>query len=422
MRTRRSITFLFTVFMIMMSLSSAVSADTGAGSPSIFKSITTFEFPIILILIALILILFTGVKVANIDEWQKEPLSLETSKAIQGFAAVAIIIHHLSQALMERAGALAIFSEFGVLFVGIFFFFSGYGLYTSLKTKEDYLRGFLRKRLVTVLIPFYMCNFVFVICACICGMKFKGLELVSVLTGWTLLNSHMWYIVEIVILYLAFYLFYRFIKNRTAATIAMAVFVVLMIIGSLLLGHGDDYSCRYWFQGEWWYNSSFLFVLGIIVSKHSEAVSKIAKKFYYLLLIATAFLSGVLGIATSYMLANYSYWSEVPGVDPAYDDKFRCLSVQLPWIIIFVAFVLLLMMKVRFGNPVLKFLGSISLELYLIHNLFLTGFSEGSIFKVPSASMFILLTILFSVALATILSGVDKYLIRLIKGKGKTSK
>ena len=100
-----------------------------ANSPvkSFYKTFTSFEFPTYIILIALILLLLLGAKVSKIREWQEEPLGLESSKAVQGFAAVAIIIHHLAQELVEDAGSLAFFSELGVLFVGVFFFFSGYG-------------------------------------------------------------------------------------------------------------------------------------------------------------------------------------------------------------------------------------------------------------------------------------------------------
>ena len=382
-----------------------------------YKTFTSFEFPAYIILIALVLLLLLGAKVSKRHEWQEEPLGLDTSKAIQGFAAVAIIIHHLAQELVEGAGALEFFSELGVLFVGVFFFFSGYGLYTSLKTKENYLKGFLKKRLVTVLIPFYTCILTFVVAACICGKKFNPLQLLSVLSGWSLINAHMWYIVEIVILYLVFFIVYRLIKNRTAATVVMSVFVIAMIIGSLLLGHGDDFSCSYWFQGEWWYNSTFLFILGIIFSKHSEGIRKIARKGYVILVPVFAVLTVLLGLQTKYALMTYSYWSEEPGIDPAYGDKFRCLAVQLPWIIVFVCFLLLVMMKVKFGNPVLKFLGTISLELYLIHNLFLTGLRNGTMMKITSNSMYIVLTVLLAVALATVLSGFDKYVISLINGK-----
>lgn len=399
--------------------SSETSKTKADPIPSLYKAFTSFEFPTIIILIALALMLLLGAKVSKSHEWQEEPLGLEASKAIQGFAAVAIIIHHLAQELAEGAGALGFFSELGVLFVGIFFFFSGYGLYTSLKTKENYLKGFLRKRLVTVLVPFFTCILTFVVADCICGKKFAPLQLLSVLSGWSLINGHMWYIVEIVILYLAFFIIYRLIKNRTAATAVMSIFVVAMIIGSLLLGHGDDFSCSYWFQGEWWYNSTFLFILGIIFSKHAESIRNIARKGYLVLLPVFAVLTVLLGLQTRYALTTYSYWSEEPGVDPAYSDKLHCLAIQLPWIIVFVCFVLLVMMKVSFGNPVLKFLGTISLELYLIHNLFLAGLHNGTMMKITSNSMYIVLTILLAAALATVLSGFDKYVISLINGKKK---
>ena len=386
-----------------------------------FQAVTNLSIPTYVILIALALLLFLGLKPSKLREWQEEPLSLDKSKAIQGFAAVAIIVHHLAQELAENAGAIGFFTELGVLFVGIFFFFSGYGLYTSLKTKENYLKGFLKKRLVTILVPFYMCILVFTAAACICGTRFTPLQLLGVLSGWSLINQHMWYIVEIAILYLAFYVIYRLIKNRTVATVVMGIFVIAMMAGSLMLAHGKDMSASGWFQGEWWYNSSFLFVIGIIVSKHSEGLRRIARKGYIIWLLVLAALLVLLGPQTVYMLRRYSYWSEIPGETRAIFDKLRCLSVQLPWIICFVLFLLLIMMRVRFGNPVLKFLGSISLELYLIHNLFLKGLHDGTIFNVKSPGMYCILTILMAIGLATVISDVDKYLIALINGKIKAS-
>ncbi len=390
---------------------------TKAPEKTFFKSFTEFEFPVWILAGAMVILLLAGSKVNKKLDWQEEPFALDTSKCIQGFAAVAIIIHHLTQNIGPSAGPLAFMSECGVLFVGIFFFFSGYGLYTSLKTKKDYLKSFLKKRYVTILVPFYMCIFVFVIAACIGGMKFEGWEIPAVLSGWSLLNSHMWYIVEIAILYLVFFALYSLIKNRTVATVLMSAFVLGMMYFSLQLAHGDDYSCPYWFMGEWWYNSSLLFIVGIIVSKHADGLRKIARKIYWVLVPVLGFLVWFLGKKTFFMLQTVSYWSEEPGGDPAIMDKLKCLSVQLPWILCFVLLLLLIMMKVRFGNPVLKFLGSISLELYLSHNLFLTGLQEGSIFRVKSASMYMILTILMAIGFATIISGVDKYIVGLITGK-----
>ena len=398
------------------------NSGSSSSSRNFFKSFTAFSFPLWILAAALVAVLIAGAKVSKKRECQEEPFSLDSSKAIQGFAAVCIILHHLSQDLLKDAGPFEFLSGCGVLFVGIFFFFSGYGLYTSLKTKKDYLKGFLKKRFITILIPFYMCIAVFTIASCICGTKYKPLELLGVLSGWSLINTHMWYIVEIAILYLAFFIFYKLIKNRTAATILMSVFVLLMMGGSLYLCHGKDMSCAYWFMGEWWYNSSLLFIVGILVSKHQDVLRKIARKGYVVLLPLFALLTAVFGRITGRFLEKYSYWSEIPGQDPRYLDKLRCLSVQVPFILCFVLFVLLIMMKVRFGNPVRICLGAISLELYLIHNLFLQGLSNGTIFKVRSPSMYILLTILMSIGAATVISGTDKYLIGLLNGKRKAQK
>ena len=397
------------------------SENTGSKTKSrnFFQSFTSFSYPLWILAAVLVAILIAGAKASKRREWQEEPLALGTSKAIQGFSAVAIILHHLSQDLMKDAGPFEFLSGCGVLFVGIFFFFSGFGLYTSLKTKKDYLKGFLRKRLITILIPFYSCIAVFTIASCICGTKYKALALLKVLSGWSLINNHMWYIVEIAILYLAFFLIYKLIRNRTAATVVMSVFVLAMMGGSLLLCHGKDMSCAYWFMGEWWYNASLLFIVGILVSKHQDGLRKIARKAYVVLLPLFGILTAVFGWITKRFLEKYSYWSEIPGKDPRYLDKLRCLSVQVPFILCFVLFVLLVMMKVRFGNPVLTFLGAISLELYLIHNLFLKGLRDGTIFRVSSPSMYILLTILMSIGAATVISGTDKYLIGLLNGKRK---
>ena len=408
--------FLVIFMFVSLVLTDFLPVFASSTQQSPYQKFIFFDFPSWIIGIVLLVILFAGVKFSKIGEWQENPLALDKSKCIQGFCAIAIIIHHWAQEVGEKAGILWIFSEFGVIFVGVFFFFSGYGLYTSLKTKENYLKGFLKKRLVTVLIPFYVCIIVFTVAACMTGKKFPVPKLIETLTGWILINSHMWYIVEIAVLYLAFFLIYRFVKNRALATGLMSFFVLILTIGSLLLAHGEDLSSKYWFMGEWWYNTTFAFVFGIIVSQNQEKLRAFARRFYILLLPLFGVLTCLFSYLSSYAIKTWSYWNEYPG-HKGYKEKFMCLGIQLPWVIFFVIFVILVMMRVRFGNPVLKFIGSISLELYLLHNLFLTELNNGKIFKINGSSFYVVLTILFSIVLAWVINGVDKYLIRFINGK-----
>jgi len=74
-----------------------------------------------------------------------------------------------------------------------------------------------------------------------------------------------------------------------------------------------------------------------------------------------------------YMLANHGYWTET-ATDPGYADKFMTLGPQLTMTFFFVFLLILISLKCRFENRVLDFLGKISLELYLIHNLFIMHF------------------------------------------------
>lgn len=367
------------------------------------------------ILIGLLVVLFLfflyRVKLTPAGCWHEDFLSLPVSKGLQGFCAVLIVMHHISQQLAENAGPLHWLENVGVCFVGIFFFFSGYGLLKSLLNKEDYLKGFFRKRMPVILIPFYVIIFIFLAFSLSIGDVYTPGELIGIITGWLLLNTHMWYIVEIAIFYIAFYFIFRFIKKRSTALAVMTVFVVLVTVGSLLLGHGD-----YWFQGEWWFNTSLLFVIGMFIAQYETQIVAFIKRFYAAALVLFAAATALFFSATMYMLENYSYWSETE-TSLAYGDKFRCLSVQLPFVICFVFLLLIITMKVQFKNPILSFLGNISLELYLIHNLFLILFSWIPGFVIEDRVLFTFAVLCCSITAATILHFLDGKLIGLFKKK-----
>lgn len=385
-----------------------VAADNTQKTSFLQKKVSANWLWIFLILPVLALIF--GLKVSPKGEWQEDFLSLPISKGLLGICAVLIVLHHLSQQLAEAAGPMMFLEDIGVCFVGMFFFFSGYGLYKSFQEKPDYLRGFLGKRLPSIVIPFYVCTWIFVIEELALKTSFSTGELIAYITGWFLINSHMWYLIEIAVLYIAFFLIFRFIKKDSTALLVMGIFVALMTVGSLLLGHGP-----FWFQGEWWFNTSMLFVVGMVICRFEKPVAAFVKGHYPLMLIGMGILTSALGFLTKFMLDNVSYWSEYAYSDGrmAYGDKFLCLSVQLPFVICFVLFMLTLTMKVQFKNKVMDFLGKISLELYLIHNLFLQLFASNV--KINNSVCYVVIVLVCSIMAATIIHLLNQALIKLIK-------
>ena len=86
----------------------------------------------------LILLILWGCKWFPKGHWNEEALSIKQTKALQGFCAVCIMLHHIGQKTCAPwlpseviTHGLDAFVPIGYLLVGIFLFCSGFGLYKS---------------------------------------------------------------------------------------------------------------------------------------------------------------------------------------------------------------------------------------------------------------------------------------------------
>lgn len=358
------------------------------------KTILALKFPLWTFLIVFAAILLYGVNIKGKSEWQEDSLSLKHSKDLLGFFSLMIVVHHTIQALIQNRGAnvgiMVVFENLGVCFVGGFFFFSGYGLLKSLYAKKDYLNHFFRKRILKIIIPFYVVNTFFVAVTYHLGMIEKY-EISPCLTGIIMPNDHMWYLVEIVVLYLLFFKNFRNPKSEKSAFIRMFIDILVVIAISFLLGHGP-----FWFQGEWWYNSTIVFFIGMLIGRFEDKVITFAKKYYCILtpLMILAFVG--LYALTVKIINERGYWTEFSNISWGRSnlDKLQALSVQVPMIICFVLMVLLLGLKIKTSNKVMVFLGTISLDLYITHRLCIWVFD-----KIKSPSMYMLFVLVCSIVL-----------------------
>lgn len=382
----------------------------------------TLKIPASIYILFLLLVLIFGVKKAKKGEFHENFLSLDIAKGLQGFAAIGIMLHHLAQNITNfgavRKGLITSFNSFGVIFTAIFFFFSGYGLYTSLQEKTNYLEHFFRKRLSTVLVPFYMANTIFVLFSLPNLPKSTPLELIAYFTGWIMLNNNLWYVVEITFLYIAFYLIFKYIKNRKAALLSMAAFLFVMIALTLFNGHDyDTISQGAWFKGEWWYNTTWTFFLGMLVSRFKEPLLRFIKKYYLLFLSCGIVLSVVLLPFSNRIMGEYGYYCEYEG-HPGYFEKLVSALAQGSYAIIAAVTLLLITMKLQFKNKALAFLGKISIELYLIHRLYIVLFED----MIKNDALFFLCVYAAAIPTAALLHFIDGKIIKLIKGSTATVK
>ena len=170
-------------------------------------------YPVYFLLGALI---FFGAAGYKKGEWNEGYTSREQTKVLQGVAALGVALHHIAQ---KSCGpwhpsqyivhGLDVFAPVGFLFVAVFFFGSGLGLYRSLKTKPGYLDGFTRRRIVPIIAAYYLSEVIHLIVRYLMGEKLTALTAVWYLSGLHMANFNAWFPVVIVMFYAVFCLAFR---------------------------------------------------------------------------------------------------------------------------------------------------------------------------------------------------------------------
>lgn len=316
-------------------------------------------------------------------------LGVNESKSMKGIFALVVVLHHLAILSVQRNYLVVVFLYVGNLAVGVFFFYSGYGLMNSLQNKDKYLNNFILKRLPNILIPFWMGNLIYLLFSIIIYKQSYNLSnLLLLLSGFTLINAHTWYIIAILIFYISFYLSFKYFETKKAI-LCVAFSNVIYYLICYLIG-----------KGVFFYNSCFLFVLGIIWAYKYESITSFFRKKYYVKL------SIIFVLFSIFKKFEYTFNLYTPEI---------CVKLVSPFFgnlasIAFVVICILFMMKLKIVNSINKFLGEISLELYIIHGLFLYYFYTVDIIHNVNRYYFIF-TITVSIILAYILKLLFKFLL-----------
>ena len=297
-------------------------------------------------------------------------------KEIQGALAVFILFHQTVVALDANhinAKDMMFFYYYGILAVAFFFFCSGFGLMKRRLTDDNYIKGFMRRRIFTVLVPFFICNYIYLTDALVNNILFRkhfGFgEVICSFFGIFLVNNEMWFAVEIMILYVAFRLVFAKVKKPLTGMLIMTGIVLIMMTIGLFSGHAQTGVMSYWFKGEWWYNTILMFPLGMLYAYKEERINKIIKKAFASLLIASSVLFVVMDYIHRNLIDNSIYWTEYFDSQNPILDKLIGLGQETLFEIIFLTFLVTLMSRIRINNPVIKFLGKISLEVIMLNYL-----------------------------------------------------
>ena len=300
-----------------------------------------------------------GLRIASRGQFQDDGFSREQTRALKGVFALVVLLHHLCAYLSAEFRSLLVFQYAGFISIGAFFFISGYGLHCSTEKNPHYLRGFFRRRMLAVLLPYYIINTFYCIIHCVEQDAPTALRYIVR----SLFGLHLWYVPVMILLYAVFYLAHRFLPHRWAPA-AVTATTVLYMTGMYCLYRFGEFGA----YGFWWYNSAIAFPLGIWYGQYRKPLHNLMQKKYPLWAAGA-----LMGFILTYLWISPRHNNGTPSV----------LLMQILCVILFCLTLAVLSQKIHIDNPCLRFLGNHSFEIYLWHALFIALFRSEYSLPIP---------------------------------------
>ena len=254
-----------------------------------------------------------------------------------------------------------------------------------------YLQNFIKHRVGRIVIPWIIVSCLYGAYYWIIGGKEQLLDVITRKQNGFLVIQNSWFIVAIAVFYCFFYVAFKFMKvNDLVAILTVFVLCCVYCVVCYIIG-----------LGVWWYYSSWTFSMGMLLKKYDFEINIFLKKHYYPCLLLTSFffvMCYAIRIINSKCI-HFEFIYILCGLIAS--ALFSCLMVEVS-------------SKISFSNKIWSFLGDISIEIYLIHELVFTILRSSWVYVI-SDGLYVILTIMISIGLAYALHMVFGRLFKIMK-------
>lgn len=307
-------------------------------------------------------------------------MSPEKTGAVKGLFTFIVLLSHTRQyyTLTQDAANkpfIAVMSWLGQLMVVMFLLYSGYGVSCAIKNKEGYVRTIPVKRAFKVWYHFALCIVIYYVTGLLLGKMYTVKMMLLALVGISGVGNSSWFIIVIILLYLATWIAFSITKNRhmvigTLLTTLLS-FGVFLAVRKL---KGSDY---------WWYDTIMCYPLGMWYALAKPYLDKaLLGRFFAWLAAAAA--SAALFIGADKLMI--------------YDGGTRNIFVIKA--LLFGILVVIVSMRISINNPVLQWFGKHVFGVYILQRIPMIvlhhyGISEDPVF-------FTAITIIVTVIIAAL--------------------
>lgn len=294
----------------------------------------------IYIFIIFLLISLIGINFKSIKTIDKDALSHERTTMINGFFVGLILFSHFNSYVTFTSKTDNIYffviNNIGQLMVTTFLFYSGYGIFESIKNKENYINNFFKNRILKLFVSFSIALLLYLGLNLIIGNTYSVKTILLSFIGWESIGNSNWFIFATFCMYFATLISFKIFKKDTKS--AMLLNLILSFFYIIVVMR---------FRGSWWYNTILCYNAGMIFSCYKENILNFLKSNIHYIL--TTIIIGIIAML-SYLNANGYFTYEIISI-------------------IFTLVVVLVSLKVKIGNKVLLWLGKNTFNIYVLQRL-----------------------------------------------------
>lgn len=299
-------------------------------------------------ILILLLVVCMFVAYTNAGDFKLKPFDKDTNLPLRGLMALLIILSHIGQktdiTIIENFDSNKY--DIGAQIVSMFFFLSGYGMFLSYVAKRKlYIKGFLKKRLGTILPKFLLLTVGTVLVLHYFVNLDIGEQFANFIHKGITPLPHSWFIFAIIYIYLSFYICSLTNMEPKKVACMFLLFTCIYIVVMIKILH---------FYHYWWI--SILSVnLGSFVALYRDDISRLLIRHRY-----AAYSALIALLIISYSILDFKL----------YTIEYTRLAMILIWYLIQSMACYVIVRTLGFVQwEWLSYCGMISLDLYLVHGI-----------------------------------------------------
>ena len=274
--------------------------------------------------------------------------SVSQTRSIKGVFVITVFFYHFTSYVhLESWYDLPLrfyCSCFGQLMVAPFFFYSGYGIFESIKTKgHGYIQTFPKNRILKTLLHFDFAVCLFLLLDLLIGERVSISRFVLSLTAWDSIGNSNWFIFAILCAYVSVYAAMIFFGENLSVSFLLVTALLLVYVA--VISH---------FKGLTWYDTILAFPLGCLLSLHKAKFESIMQR------KRIAPIGALIGIC----ILSVTQCGILHGF----------LKSQIA-LLAFLSLIVFLSLRIRFENRILNWFGTQVFWIYILQRIPMNLFS-----------------------------------------------